>query len=281
MMKIYIISDIHMVAPGGRSKGLDPAERLQWALDDLATHHADAELCVLLGDLADHGDAAAYADLRRILADVQTPIVMMLGNHDDRATFQAVFADAELDPNGFVQTVRDTAFGRLIFLDTFEPGYASGHFCAKRQAWLAEQLADANDRPVYLFLHHPPFDVGATVDGIKLQNADALGRLLAAHGNVRHITAGHTHRVCGGIWRGMAFGNLGSTTYNVGVHLHNAAGPGDRFADTVATGVMLISDEQVVLHAHNVHRDRAAMAPALFPHARVAEIIARGGKLTP
>lgn len=280
-MKLYIISDIHMVAPGTLSKGLDPAQRLQCALDDLAGHHADSDLCVLLGDLADHGDAAAYAELRRMLAGVTTPVVTMLGNHDDRATFRTVFHDAELDADGFVQTVRDTPAGRLIFLDTFEPGYASGHFCAKRQAWLAVRLDEARDRPVHLFLHHPPFDIGTVVDGIKLKDADALGRLLAAHGRVRHMTAGHTHRVCSGVWRGIAFGNLGSTSYNVGVHLKGAAGPGDRFADSIATGVMLISDDQVVLHAHDVNPGREPMAPALFPHARVAEILARGGKLTP
>jgi 3',5'-cyclic-AMP phosphodiesterase len=60
-VKIYVISDLHLVAPDATSKGMDSAQRLQWAFDDLGRNHADAELCVLLGDLADHGEAEATA----------------------------------------------------------------------------------------------------------------------------------------------------------------------------------------------------------------------------
>jgi 3',5'-cyclic AMP phosphodiesterase CpdA len=96
-VKIYIISDIHLVAPGAISKGMDSAERLQWALDDLAANHANAELCVLLGDLADHAEAEAYRTLRGMLATVRTPVVTLLGNHDDRATYLAETPEAEAD----------------------------------------------------------------------------------------------------------------------------------------------------------------------------------------
>jgi 3',5'-cyclic AMP phosphodiesterase CpdA len=279
IVKIYIISDIHLVAPGATSKGMDPAQRLQWAFDDLAANHADADLCVLLGDLADHGDAEAYRTLGGMLASVRTPVVTLLGNHDDRANYLAETPNAEIDADGFVQTVRDTSLGRLIFLDTAEAGYASGHLCAKRLAWLATRLDEAKDRPVYLFLHHPPFDTGAKVDQLKLKDAEALAVLLGRHGQVRHITAGHTHRICAGTWHGIAFGNLGAVTYNTGLHLLGAAGNGQRYAEAVNVGVMLVTAEQIVLHAHDVSPYRAPLPAALFLHKRVEEICARGGRL--
>ena len=278
-MKIYIISDIHLVLLGATSKGMDPEARLQWALDDLAANHADADLCVLLGDLADHGEPEAYGTLRRMLATVTTPLVTLIGNHDDRRNYLAIFPDAEVDEQGFVQTVRDTEVGRLIFLDTVETGFANGHFCASRQAWLAARLEEAKDRPVHIFMHHPPFDTGSKVDHLKLKDADAFGGLVAVHGDVRHITAGHTHRLCAGVWRGVAFGNLGSTTYNTGLHLHRAPGHGARYGESVNVGVMLITDEQLVLHTHDVNPFRMPLPAVLFPHARVEEIYARGGRL--
>jgi Icc protein len=207
-VKIYIISDIHLVVPGTTSKGMDSAQRLQWAFDDLALNHSDAVLCVLLGDLADHAEPEAYRTLRTMIAKVGTPVVTLLGNHDDRATYLAETPEAEIDADGFVQTVRDTPMGRMIFLDTAETGYVTGHLCAKRQAWLAARLDEAAGTPVYLFMHHPPFDIGARVDQLKLKDGDALAALIAKHGQVRHISAGHTHRVCAGTWRGTAFSNL-------------------------------------------------------------------------
>lgn len=59
-MKIYIISDLHPVLPGAISKEPDPEARLRWALDDFAANHGDADLCLLLGDLTDHGEPGAY-----------------------------------------------------------------------------------------------------------------------------------------------------------------------------------------------------------------------------
>jgi Icc protein len=278
-VKIYIISDIHLVAPGAISKGMDSAERLQWALDDLAANHANAELCVLLGDLADHAEAEAYRTLRGMLATVRTPVVTLLGNHDDRATYLAETPEAEIDADGFVQAVRDTPMGRLIFLDTAETGYVTGHLCARRQAWLSARLEEAADTPVYLFMHHPPFDTGAKVDQLKFKDGDALAALIASHGQVRHIAAGHTHRICGGAWRGTAFSNLGSTTYNTGVHLNGMPGAGARYSESVNVGIMLVTAEQVVLHAHDVNPYRAPLPMALFPQKRLEEIYARNGKL--
>lgn len=278
-MKLYLISDIHLVAPGALSKGLDTSERLQWALDDLATHHADADYCLLLGDLADHGEEEAYRALRRQLANVSVPLLITLGNHDDRATFRQVFDDLADDGAGFFQRAVDTPHGVLLLLDSAETGYASGKYDEARLAWLARELAKAKDRPVYVFLHHPPFDIGTRVDGIKLMDHAPFGDLLAAHGDVRHIVAGHTHRVCSGVWRGIPFTNLGASTYNVDLFQRHLPGHGRRFADPVMTGVMLFSEEGIVVHACDVSPYRAPMAPQLFPEKRVEEIIARGGKL--
>jgi 3',5'-cyclic-AMP phosphodiesterase len=279
-VKIYLISDIHLMPPGELSHGIDTAERFQRALDDLEAHHGDAALCVILGDLADHGEISAYQVLRQKLARVTTPVVLLIGNHDSRAQFLEVFPERGGHNDGFVHSVRDTEFGRLIFLDTYEPDYVTGRLCEKRLAWLGARLKEAAGKPVYLFLHHPPFDTGGRVDGLKLTEARELGDLLLAHGNVRQIVCGHTHRVCSGAWRSIPFTNLGATTYNLGMH-PAGEGWGIRHTGSVFTGVMLLSEDNVVVHAHDLRPDNHALTAMKLDSAFIDEIIARNGKLTP
>jgi hypothetical protein len=56
-------------------------------------------------------------------------------------------------------------------------------------------------------------------------------------------------------------------------------GSGARYGESVNVGVMLVSDEQVVLHTHDVNPYRAPLPMVLFPQKRLEEIYARGGKL--
>jgi 3',5'-cyclic-AMP phosphodiesterase len=279
-MKIYIISDIHLVAPGETSKSLDTAARLDLALRDLAENHADSDLCVLLGDLADHGAEPAYRQLETRLRDVAVPVRALIGNHDDRDTFRSVLPGLVSDPDGFVQSVLDTPVGRLIFLDTFEPDYVNGHFCEKRLAWLDARLKEAKDQPVYIFMHHPPFEIGMRVDRIGMRDPDRFRECLKAHGDIRQIIAGHTHRTCSGVWRGLPFVNVGAIHYNQGVKFAGKPGPVPRYLFPVCTSVMRIGADDMVIHHQDVSHTRIAMAPQLFPEGRVEEIIGRGGRIS-
>ena len=59
-MKCIHLTDPHLVTPGDKLKGLDPAARLEPAFADIARHHADAECCVITGDLADIGEVTSF-----------------------------------------------------------------------------------------------------------------------------------------------------------------------------------------------------------------------------
>ena len=67
-MKIIHITDLHLMPRGETLWGLDPFARLDAALTDIAAHHADADLCVITGDLTEKGDVAAYEMLKQRLA---------------------------------------------------------------------------------------------------------------------------------------------------------------------------------------------------------------------
>lgn len=194
-MKIIQITDTHLLPPGGRLHGLDPAAQLGRAVGDICARHADADLGVITGDLCNDGDPDAYALLREIIAPLPFPVRLMLGNHDDRPAFRAAFPDHPVDAAGHVQSLIDTPHGRLLFLDSHAPGLIGGRYCDQRLSWLDTALAEAGPLPVTVFIHHPPVPDGlAHFANIGLHDAEAVMRRLAAHpAGVRHIVFGHIH----------------------------------------------------------------------------------------
>jgi Icc protein len=215
-MKILHLTDIHLVPSGQLLFGLDPAQRLRSCIACINKAHADADLCVVTGDIADRGETEAYRLLDDILADLNVPVRLLLGNHDRRASFRAAFPDQPVDDNGFVQSVVDREEGRLILLDTLEEGQPFGRLCGARLRWLAAQLDGAWARPVYIFLHHPLDTLGMRhFQGMVLANAVDLLRQLEAHGDVRHIFCGHVHVAASGTWNGMPFSTGRGTCHHI------------------------------------------------------------------
>jgi len=208
-MKFVILSDPHFVPFGERLFGLDPRARLGAAIELINRDHPDVEFVIITGDLAHRGEPEAYENLADALRASTTPVLLMLGNHDKRAPFRKVFADADDDGNGFVQSMRVFALATVITLDTLEEGSAShaGFLCDRRLAFLARSLASAPaDRPLLLFQHHPPFDNGLPhMDRIKLRNPDSLWDTIARTRMPDYLFVGHVHRPIGGHWHRIPF----------------------------------------------------------------------------
>jgi Icc protein len=213
-MKFIHVTDLHLVEPGMLLWGLDPLARLDSCLNDIAAHHGDAAFCAITGDLAERGDVAAYETLRKRLSRFPIETHVILGNHDDRANFLGVFGGCAA--SGHVQKVVTHDGMRFLFLDTLKgPPSSAGLYDAPRRAWLAAELAKADGAPVYLFLHHPPFDIGhALMDLIKLDDAEVFADLLKGH-DIRHMFFGHAHRTISGQWRGIPFSALPSLNHQL------------------------------------------------------------------
>ncbi len=254
-MKLIHLTDPHLVAPGATLHGLDPGERLARCVADVNAHHGDADLCVITGDLADRGDAHAYAALRECLQGLAMPVRLVVGNHDHRERLRSAFPELEADAHGHLQSELLRPEGAFLFLDTVETGTHAGRYCALRQAWLAERLAANAGRDVYLFMHHPPFAVGLPALDLLAPPADecaALARLLAGHGRVRHLFFGHLHRPVHGVWHGIAFSTIRATSHGIWPEFR----PDPRALITAsheppAYAVVLIGPHQVTVHAHD------------------------------
>ena len=213
-MKLIHLTDLHLMPPRETLWGLDPFARFDAALTDIAAHHADADLCVITGDLTEKGDVAAYEMLKERLARFPLETHLLLGNHDDRAHYLKVFGGA--DANGHAQHAITREDCHLLFLDTLKgPPSSAGLYDAPRPNWLKSRLAAAGGAPVYLFMHHPPFDIGhALMDLIKLDDAEEFAALLKGH-DIRHIFFGHAHRMISGSWNGISFSALPSLNHQL------------------------------------------------------------------
>lgn len=204
-MKLIQITDIHLTTPGQTIAGRDPNANFERALTHALDNHPDAEAVIVTGDLSDWGEAGDYARLRARLTDVEVPVHLCIGNHDDRETFLATFPELR-DDAGFVQKVVPLSKGQAVLLDTWEQDTHAGSYCDARAAWLDQTLNDL-DGPVWLFLHHNPVPMGmAAMDQIMLLDADRLGDVLDRHrAKVAHIFHGHCHLPLAGSFRGIPF----------------------------------------------------------------------------
>ena len=250
-MKFIHLTDTHVIGEG-LLYGQDPAARLQAAVASINAEHGDADFVVLTGDMSHWGEAAAYARFSREIKELDMPLHLMVGNHDDTAAFGAAFPQTPRDENGFVQSGFDTPFGRFLLLDTKDPKTHAGAYCSARQAWLDREL-DQTSGPVVLFMHHPPFKTGiVSMDRIMLQDAEAFYDVIAPHkARIRHLFFGHVHRAIFGNWRGISYSCMRGLNHQVALELNGAANRIAANFEPPAYGVVMLSDDQVTVHLHD------------------------------
>ena len=251
-MKIIQVTDLHLVPEKREMHGVNSFERVAACFEDIEANHSDADLCVITGDLSHKGQVGAYEELAEILSGLSIPYRLMIGNHDIRANFLSVFPNVPVDPNGFIQSSIDLDAGRFIFTDTVTEGEKFGAYCEDRAAWLRTELESSGDRPVYLFLHHPPFNLGIpNMDRMRLINGDnLLAHTIAPYSNIRHIFFGHVHRPTAGNWNGISFSSFRGTAHQVALRL-NETPLLVRSHEPPAYGVIILNSQSTVVHFHD------------------------------
>ena len=249
-MKIIHVTDTHLLGAKGQLHGLDPLDRFQQCVQSIRRFHADAHCLVMTGDIADRAEVKAYQVFEEEMARTGLDVHCILGNHDARATFLAHFPDAPTDESGFVQSAVETPEGVFLLLDTLLDGSHNGGYCPLRQAWLRDQLQFWKDQPVYLFMHHPPFDLHLPcIDAIGLIEKDAFAEVVASHNNVRHLFFGHAHRALCGQWNGVSFSSLRGTNHQVKLDFEQREI--EYSHEDPEYAVVFIDADKIVVHTHN------------------------------
>lgn len=236
-LKFVVMSDLHLVRAGATSMTLDTAERLERAVDCLNDRYADADFCIIAGDLADEGEAEAYERLKTIIGGITIPTFITLGNHDDRSTFLSVFGAELADATGKVNHVIDAKGYRVIVLDSSEPGRVDGVLTEVQMDWFKDRLAEASDRPVIVVLHHNANALHIEADKIKLLDDAPFIAALMTHGDIRQVIAGHVHLTSTALYHGIPFTTFAGGHYSVSF---NADKPNAPFNSLTGPGQMAV-----------------------------------------
>lgn len=193
------LSDTHLRAGGAPLyDDVDSEAYLARAASAIEASGVRPDALVFTGDLADFGEADAYRRVRAIVEPLaerlQTRVVWVMGNHDDRAAFRAELLPAEAaDPAAPVDRVDELDGLRIVTLDTSVPGAHHGEVTPAQREWLAEVLATPAPLGTILAMHHPPvpsiLDLAASVE---LRDQRSLAAVLRGS-DVRAILAGHLH----------------------------------------------------------------------------------------
>ena len=188
-MKIIQITDTHLMPDKTNLFELNPSKNLEACIESINKFHSDSELCIITGDLTNNGDRQSYLDFSKILQNLKIPYYPLIGNHDHRGIFSEVFPEVPKDKYGFLQQSITTPLGKLILLDTVENEKDRGSFCYNRSIWLQEQLELAGGESVYLFMHHPPFNIGIpALDRINInKDSQRIEKILLKFYNIKHI----------------------------------------------------------------------------------------------
>lgn len=236
-MLIAHLTDPHVGLPNGApGPQLDPAGALRRALAHVRALRPAPELVLLTGDLTDSGRTTDYALIRDLLetelpaATAGGPRVLAIpGNHDlrehMRATLGAWLPVAADAPAPWICLHEQHQGLHLIGLDTVVPGQPHGTLEDAQLAWLERRLAACAGAPVLIFMHHPPLASGITaMDEFGLRSGgDALARLVARHGGVQLIAAGHIHRPITGMLGGAPVMVAPSTSHQIELDLRPGA----------------------------------------------------------
>ena len=190
------ITDLHIGFDRDNPHELN-VRRLNLVVDHLNAMRPKPSLLLVTGDLVERGDDLdAYRHMVALMARWEGPIVWAVGNHDSRSGFRTVLPNVPVDENGFIQYETDHGGVRWIVLDTLDEGRHGGMVCEKRAAWLKTRLAERENVPTIIVLHHPPVDTG--IDWMSALSCEAwvqrLEEVIRPAQQVVGIIAGHVHR---------------------------------------------------------------------------------------
>ena len=192
------LTDLHVEAEGSRPYGADTEGRLRIIARWVRDRDVRPAFFLITGDLTDTGSIDAYRRLRLVvdeeLAPFGVPVLLAIGNHDDRRSFAEVFPeDFALGaiPGRFCYAT-DVAGLRVVVLDSAVMGRVEGEVGVEQLAWLDEQLADRS-LPTIVAVHHPSLPRGVPrSDDYLLADRAAFAEVVSRH-PVLAVMCGHSH----------------------------------------------------------------------------------------
>lgn len=192
-LHIALLSDTHVRAyKSEQYRGFFPYENLQHVVQQVIEELP--ELMIINGDVARlEGQLGDYVAIQEILSELSDiPVVMTLGNHDDRENFYNIFGENGEGKQSLENKhvlVLERFDMQLVMLDSLMyVNKTPGLLGIEQRKWLEAFLEQTDDRAVLIFFHHTPYEG----DG-DLLDSDRLFDILLPHKKVKAVFYGHSH----------------------------------------------------------------------------------------
>ena len=129
MSSFLHISDLHISCglQDTQNENNNPNSNLKMAINITNRLTPKPKFVIFSGDLTDTGDLESYEYLKSVISASKIPIILALGNHDNRSNFRKVFYGSEIDDPYFHASEYDEL--KVIVLDTSKPSKVSGTIC--------------------------------------------------------------------------------------------------------------------------------------------------------
>jgi Icc protein len=181
------LSDIH-IDLGQRAD--ERAARVLRYLDDLP---GDLDAVLATGDLADHGLAAEYEQVAKLLDGSRHRVLHCPGNHDKRGPYREVLL-GEPPSEAPINAVHEVGGATFLMCDSSIPGRDDGFLDDETIDWMDRTLGQDGEAPAFICFHHPPTILHAPIlDGIRQNGEDRLAKVMRRHSRVVAILCGHAH----------------------------------------------------------------------------------------
>jgi Icc protein len=194
-MRIVHLADLHLTgSPGKLTHGVDPHANLAAAVAAIRKQVPAPDLVVLGGDLLEDGEHSSYQAVLDLFKDLQVPVQVVFGNHDSLAGFRKT-AQPQRGPEFPGYYSFDLKGVHFAMLYTACSGKEYGRLEEKQLLWLNEDLHRSSQKPVLVFMHHPPFDTGVGwLDKLRLANAREFWEIIPPYArNILGVFAAHLH----------------------------------------------------------------------------------------
>ena len=193
-MKLVLMGDLHYSRMGYGTEEMYIAREKVFSVLIDSFWEIDADYHISLGDLTHEGYPEEFRDVLNRM-DGSCNFIHVLGNHDALSI-----------PKSDILTVTgqqryqaiDTDEAHLIFLDTTKEMNRDdwgGEIDADQLQWLQFQLEKSNDKPVFVFAHHPVYDTTArsTIDKLSIHPKIGIKELLNKREGAGFYFCGHNH----------------------------------------------------------------------------------------
>lgn len=187
-------TDTHLlVDPDGSLRGAHTLPRLRACLEHAARHWFPTDAIVITGDVV-HDEPAAYGTVDLLFGELEVPVLVIPGNHDDPAEMRRQLAHEPFQIGGELRT---TNGWQVVLLDSWyaESADGEGRLGPRQLASLDRALAQGAEPHAFVFLHHPPVAMDSpALDRLGLLDGAELRLAVERHPRVRGVCWGHAHQ---------------------------------------------------------------------------------------